>query len=96
MQNTFNRFPFVVVINNLRITEFQQTPNSLICFVDKDIAGTEYISTDRLYDSCNVNTADIMNIHVCNNNIGDDVTIMITRLPSSLRLTTRECVHMSF
>ena len=25
------------------MTEFQQTPSSLICFADKDIAGTEYI-----------------------------------------------------
>ena len=44
-------------LNNLRMTEFQHTPSSLICFIDKYIAGTEYISTDRLYDSCNDNTA---------------------------------------
>jgi len=28
------------------MTEFQHTPSSLICFIDKDIPGTEYISTD--------------------------------------------------
>jgi len=26
------------------MTEFQHTPSSLLCFIDKDIAGTGYIS----------------------------------------------------
>jgi len=61
MQNTLDRFPFVVI----KQFAYDQIPTNGICLADKDIAGIEYISTDRLYDSCKDNTANSLRLTVC-------------------------------
>ena len=77
MQNTLDRFPFVVI----KQFAYDRIPTnaycSRICLDDRDIAGIEYISTDRLYDSCKDNTANSLRLTVCINILLHDEYIVI-------------------